>query len=133
MSQERITPERRSTRRTRTGDTVTDRQFLIRCLMLADHATTPPDGKLYIAGGGIDRVMVANPDTPSPPIFIVGRIAIPYTMMSEPHAVTVSLLDDDRQPVLPPPMPNPLFQFTGETGRPPGTRPGDDLCIQFCF
>jgi hypothetical protein len=95
--------------------------------LLADHAAAPPDGKLYINGGGVTTVNLRDQDQPLPTLYLVGRVAVPYLLANEPHRYVVRLLDGDRRPVLN----DPLFVLTGEVGRPAGTRPEDDLCFQF--
>ncbi|MBI3974494.1 MAG: hypothetical protein HY332_24715 [Chloroflexi bacterium] len=101
-------------------------QFEVRIFTVADHAAIPPDGKLYINGGGIVSVM-AQPPGQLPPLCLAVRIRVPWHRSSEPHQVSVRLLDADRRPV----VHDPISSFTAETGRPPGARPGDELFIQF--
>lgn len=120
-------PPRRRPRGARRRDTVPPSDFVVRIFTLADHATSPPDGKLYLAGAGIDIVRLREPDAPFPILYLVGRVAVPYARQSERHVVRVRLLDEDRVPF----VHDPLFDFPAETGRPPGTRPGDEVCIQF--
>ena len=101
--------------------------FVVRAFLLADHAAAPPDGKLYINGGGVTTVNLRDHGQPLPTLYLVGRVGVPYLLANEPHQYVVRLLDGDRRPVLD----DPLFVLTGEVGRPAGTRPEDDLCYQF--
>lgn len=113
--------------RATTGERVPSEDFKLRMFMVADYATVAPDGKLYISGAGILSVRVPNPQEPLPTLYLAIGIGVPYTMTSEPHHLTVRWLDADGKPILPLPHPDPLFSVTGETGRPPGTRPGDEV------
>jgi len=93
-------------------------------LLLADHAAVA-EGKLYLSGGGWDRV--APPAFPHHMVIgIAVGIRVPYTETDESHTVRILLeRGDDAASV---------FQIDGdlEVGRPPGTR-GRDLMIPMAF
>ena len=84
-------------------------------LLLADHAEAV-NGKLYLMGGGWDRIALAQ--FPGPASFDVAMgVLVGYTETNEPHEFQLTLEDDDNEVVLGP--------VTGqfELGRPPGLKP----------
>ena len=97
----------------------------VRIFTLADHAATPPDGKLYISGAGVGQMWLPQIPGPLGPLWLVVRIRVPWHMTSEELPVRVRLLDADRKPV----GPDPLFEEKAEVGRPPGFRPGDESSV----
>ncbi len=99
----------------------------VRLFVLADWAAIPPDGKIYLGGGGISSVLVDPLPGALPSLYLVTRVRIPWHLTSERLPFSVRLLDGDRRPL----GRDPLVEGTGETGRPPGARPGDELTIQF--
>jgi hypothetical protein len=101
----------------------------IRVFTLCDHATVPPDGKLYIHGGGIHQLYVAQMPGPLRALYLVVRLSIPWHMLGEPHTVRIRALDLDRNPVGPT---DPLLTTPFELGRPPGHRPGDESAVNIC-
>lgn len=101
----------------------------VRIFTLCDHATVPPDGKVYIHGGGIHQLYVAQMPGPLRALFLMVRLSIPWHMLGEPHTVRVRALDLDRRPVGPN---DPLLTTPFELGRPPGHRPGDESAINIC-
>lgn len=98
----------------------------VRMFVIADHATTAPDGKLYLNGAGIDQVIVQHsaPRLPTP-LYIALRIRVPWSMTSETLRLRIRALDADRVPV----GPDPLVDGQMEVGRAPGARPGDELAF----
>jgi hypothetical protein len=133
MTEHQSTPPEPAGAEVDAGRRLTTEDFRIRIFTIADHGVMASDGKLYLNGAGIETITVVIPESPLPPLYVVGRIAVPYQLTSEPHRITLRLLDADRNPVLSPPSPDPIMDITGETGRPPGTRPGDEVCLQFAF
>jgi Family of unknown function (DUF6941) len=101
----------------------------VRIFTLCDHATVPPDGKIYIHGGGIHQLFAAQIPGPLRALFLVVRLSIPWHMLGEPHTVRIRALDLDRRPVGPT---DPLLTTPFELGRPPGHRPGDESAINIC-
>jgi hypothetical protein len=99
----------------------------LRIFTLADHAAAPPDGKLYIGGAGVHSLPM--PNVPGPimaPLFLVVRLFVPYLATGDPHSLRIRILDEDAQPI----GPDPVAEFADvETGRAPGTRPGDENVI----
>lgn len=104
-------------------------QVAVRIFTLCDHATVPPDGKLYMHGAGIHQLYVAQIPGPLRALFLVVRLSIPWHMLGEPHTVTIRALDLDRNAVGPI---DPLVSMPFELGRPPGHRPGDESAINIC-
>jgi len=104
-------------------------QVAIRIFTLCDHATVPPDGKIYIHGGGIHQLYVPQLPGSLRNLFLVVRLSIPWHMLGEPHNIQIRALDLDRQPVG---QTDPLISTPFELGRPPGHRPGDESAINIC-
>jgi hypothetical protein len=101
----------------------------VRLFAVADWATVPPDGKMYIGGLGVGQVYVNTFPSALPPLFLVCRIRIPWHLTTAPTPFVVRVLDADRNTV----GPDPLIQSEVETGRPAGTRPGDEFTLQFAL
>ena len=101
----------------------------VRIFTLCDHATVPPDGKVYIHGGGIHQLYVPQMPGPLRALYLVVRLSIPWHMLGEPHTVRIRVLDLDRNPIGPT---DPLLTTPFELGRPPGHRPGDESAINIC-
>jgi hypothetical protein len=84
-------------------------------LLVADRAEAV-NGKLYLLGGGWDRITL--PQFPGPANFDVALgVLVGYTETNERHVFTISLEDDDNQAVLGP------IDGQIELGRPPGLKP----------
>lgn len=104
--------------------------------LLCDHAQAA-EGKLFISGGGVTRSFVS----PAPPhIVMVGLAAVvhvPYTATNEPHTITVSLVDEDGQPVTPyvpegmPEVPPVEVSLPFNLGRPADLTPGEPQTYPF--
>jgi hypothetical protein len=101
----------------------------VRIFTLCDHASVPPDGKIYIHGGGIHQLYVSQIPGPLRALFLVVRLSIPWHMLGEPHTVLIRALDLDRRPIGPT---DPLVATPFELGRPPGHRPGDESALNIC-
>ena len=104
-------------------------RLAVRIFTLCDHATVPPDGKVYIHGGGIHQLYVPHIPGQLRALFLVVRLAVPWHMLGEPHTITIRALDLDRRPIGPN---DPLVSTPFELGRPPGHRPGDESAINIC-
>jgi hypothetical protein len=84
-------------------------------LLVADGAEAV-NGKLYLLGGGWDRITL--PQFPGPAKFDVAMgVLIGYTETNERHEFELTLEDDDNQVIVGPVS----GQF--ELGRPPGLKP----------
>jgi hypothetical protein len=84
-------------------------------LLVADRAEAV-NGKLYLLGGGWDRITL--PQFPGPANFDVALgVLVGYTETNERHVFTIALEDDDNQAVLGP------IDGQIELGRPPGLKP----------
>lgn len=101
----------------------------VRVFTFADHAVTPPDGKLYINGGGVDQIFLPAIPGPLGQLYIAIRINVPWHLTSERMQIRVQALDADRQPV----GPDPILQADVEVGRAPGLRPGDENGVSMAF
>jgi len=85
-------------------------------LILADRAEAV-NGKLYIVGGGWDRVGMFQ--IPGPADFDVALgVLVGYNETNVPHQVQLALEDEDNKPVLPP------INAQFEVGKPPGMKVG---------
>ena len=56
-------------------DTAHDR-IEVRIFTLCDHATVPPDGKIYMHGAGINQMFLAQMPGPLRALFLVVRLSI---------------------------------------------------------
>jgi hypothetical protein len=93
----------------------------IKVMMLAD-AAQAVGGKLYILGGGFDRINM--PTVPFGHKFDLAMlIEVPWVATNQPYQVVVELEDADGQPM------GYRAEATMETGRPPGIRQGTSLTI----
>jgi hypothetical protein len=101
----------------------------IRMFTLCDHAAVPPDGKIYINGGGVHQLYVSNTQGSLRALFLMVRLAIPWHMLGEQHTVKIRALDLDRRPIG---QIDPLITTPFELGRPAGHRPGDESAINIC-
>ncbi len=91
-------------------------------LILADRAEAV-NGKLYMVGGGWDRVAIA--DTPGPADFdVAAGVLVGYNETNQAHHLALILENDDNQTVLGPIA----AQF--ELGRPPGMKQGQSQRFQ---
>lgn len=97
----------------------------LRIFTLADYAVTPPDGKLYISGGGVAQMLVPELPGKLGPLFLAIRIRIPWSMTSESLSIRVRALSSDRVPV----GNDPIGEARVEVGRAPGQRAGDELGV----
>lgn len=66
---------------------------------LADAAQTSSDGKLYVLGGGIDRIFAKEFPAAHPAISLVLKIRLHPTECEREHALEVELSDPDGKPV----------------------------------
>ena len=101
----------------------------VRIFTLCDHATVPPDGKIYIHGAGVQQLFLPQIPGPLRNLFLVVRLSVPWQMLGEPHTVRIRALDPDRQPVGPI---DPLISTPFELGKPAGHRPGDESAVNIC-
>jgi hypothetical protein len=101
-------------------------QTAIRVMLAADSAQAV-NGKLYVLGGGFDRITLP-PGAPLQFRFDLAMvIEVPWTATNHPIHVTVDLLDADGQPI--------GYHAEGqlETGRPPGARHGASFPVPLVF
>ena len=69
--------------------------------LFADHASVPPDGKLYILGGGFSGIML--PQLPGQAqIAVAAQFRFIAADAARPHTVELRLVDADGRLVLPP-------------------------------
>ncbi len=119
-------PQKQPARHTPRGDAPVEGmgdRLELRVFTLADHAATPPDGKLYINGAGVEQMFLQQIPGALGPLWLAIRVRVPWNMTSEQMSLTIRALDADRNPV----GPDPLAQANLEVGRPPGLRPGDEI------
>ena len=83
-------------------------------------------GKLYVIGGGWDRMMI--PEFPGPPLVpfsVVFGINVPWNLTNRPFTFSIQILDSDDTII------GEVASGEFEAGRPPGTRPGVSQRIPF--
>ncbi len=94
-------------------------------MVLAD-AATAADGKLYIHGGGWNRINVAS--FPVVYSFALGiQFRIPWTDTNVPCTIEFDVVDEDERSI----FPDEAKKIKGEitAGRPPDLIPGDDQVL----
>jgi hypothetical protein len=95
-------------------------------MMLCDFAESL-NGKLYIQGGGWDRVMKIQPLN----FAVAIMLEVPWHAANEKHRLNLTLQTEDGQ-LVPDAEGNPIqMQGEFETGRPAGVRPGTALKSPF--
>lgn len=96
-------------------------EIRISVMMLAD-AAHAVGGKLYVLGGGFDRINM--PAVPFSHRFDLAMlIEVPWVATNQPYQVVVELRDADGEAI------GYRAEATMETGRPPGVRQGTSLTI----
>jgi hypothetical protein len=93
------------------------------CLLLAD-AAQEAGGKLYVLGGGWNRLRVPELPARSPAIALAIRVVVPWPDTNQPIPLVVHLEDPDGQPVVAEPP-----RLDLRVGRPSGLEPGSDQVI----
>lgn len=96
-------------------------------LLIADHAEAV-NGKMYVTGGCWNRLTVANLPASHPHLTVATALHVPWSETNQRHTITLNLIDQDGQSVIPQPI-----EGEFETGRPAGLRPGDDQVIAMTF
>ncbi len=100
-------------------------------VLLCDHAEAV-NGKLFINGAGINVFWVAAKPPHSIRATIAMVIHVPYTATNQPHVVTVDLVDEDGNPVVPwapegaQQRPAVRLQANFNVGRPAKLSPGEE-------
>lgn len=102
---------------------IADDGLQIRIFTIADHAAIPPDGKIYVSGGGIDQILMTQMPGLLGSLWLAIRIHVPWGMTSDSIPFRIRALDGDRNPV----GPDPFVAGNAEIGRAPGQRPGDEV------
>jgi hypothetical protein len=96
-------------------------EIKIKVMLLADSAQAV-GGKLYVLGGGFDRINM--PVVPFAYRFDLAMlIEVPWGATNQPYQVVVELLDADGEPA------GYRAEAEMETGRPPGIRQGTSLTV----
>jgi hypothetical protein len=96
-------------------------QIQIRVMLLADSAQAV-GGKLYVLGGGFDRINM--PTVPFNHRFDLAMlIEVPWVATNQPFQVVVDMRDADGE------LMGYRAEATMETGRPPGIRQGTSLTV----
>ena len=92
-------------------------------MILADGAQAV-GGKLYMLGGGWDRLLVPKlPGPPQAPYSVAVAINVPYSMTNRRFGFALQLVNADGDPL------GDTFTVEFEAGRPPGMRPGSKQAI----
>src|SRR5688500_719498 len=95
----------------------------VRAFMLADHAAQEQSGKIYVNGGGIEWIGVADPVGRLSPLWLVIRLGFPFRLTSGGHVITIRILDQDRNTI----GVDPVIAANAQIGRPPGADPNDEF------
>ena len=100
-------------------------EMTIEWLILADAAEVNA-GKLYLLGGGFDRINIASPLPQRRRMALAVSISVPWAQTNERHRLTLDFMDEDgnRQA-------NVEGEF--EVGRPPGAKAGQMQRIQLAL
>jgi hypothetical protein len=69
---------------------------------LADAAQVPPDGKLYVLGGNVDRIHAHQFPTNHPSMTLVMKIQMLASECNRAHQLQIDLWDERGNPVLEP-------------------------------
>ncbi len=95
--------------------------------LLADHAEAV-NGKLYVTGGAWNRVAASAFPVAHNHLSVAAVIHVPWEATNQSHAIELRVIDSDGMPIIPEPL-----HGSFETGRPPGTRPGDEQLVVMVF
>lgn len=103
-------------------DTYAQDNMFIEWLILADAAEVT-NGKLYLLGGGFDRITIGSPLPHRKHIALAVSINVPWAMCNERHQLTLDFVDEDG---------NQQARVEGEfeVGRPPGATAGQAQRMQ---
>lgn len=91
-------------------------------VLLADWAEAI-NGKLYIQGAGWNQVVASEPLSCA----VAVLLSVGWEEANTLFRVTVRLVNEDGEPVMPVPDSPVVIETMVEVGRPPGVRPGSDL------
>lgn len=91
-------------------------------MMLCDWAEEL-NGKLYVMGGGWNRVGTAQPTT----VCLAVLIRVPWDQANQRHSIRARLVTDDGEPFVVEEGKPLEIEGQMEVGRPPGLRPGTPL------
>jgi hypothetical protein len=69
---------------------------------LADAAQVPPDGKLYVLGGNVDRIHAQQFPTTHPSMTLVMKVQMHASECNRPHQLQIDLWDSQGNPLLDP-------------------------------
>jgi hypothetical protein len=95
--------------------------------LIADHAEAV-NGKLYVTGGCWNRLGVAGLPATQPHFTVAATLHVPWDAANERHVLALDLIDADGHSLLQEPVANAF-----ESGRPAGTRPGDESLVVLAF
>ena len=100
-------------------------EMAIEWLILADAAEVN-GGKLYLLGGGFDRINIASPLPQRRRMALAVSISVPWASTNERHRLTLDFVDEDGNK-----QANVEGEF--EVGRPPGAKAGQMQRIQLAL
>ena len=100
-------------------------EMAIEWLILADAAEVT-GGKLYLLGGGFDRINIASPLPQRRRMALAVSISVPWASTNERHRLTLDFVDEDGNK-----QANVEGEF--EVGRPPGAKAGQTQRIQLAL
>ena len=105
---------------------------------LCDHAEVA-EGKLFANGAGINICLVSMQPPHVVNLFLAAVVHVPYTATNQAHQLTVSIVDEDGQGMVPwvpegAGSPGPVVLETEFTvGRPPTLQPGESQPVPVAF
>ena len=99
-------------------------------MILADAAQVV-GGKLYLMGGGWDRITVNSPFPVQQRLAIAVSVKVPWNETNQKHTFEVEIISENRETEELKSLMKMGGQF--EIGRPPGTRQGQDQRLQLAF
>ena len=99
-------------------------------LILADAAQVV-GGKLYLLGGGWDRITVNSPFPVQQRVALAVSIKVPWNETNQKHTFEVEIISENRETEELKSLMKMGGQF--EVGRPPGTRQGQDQRLQLAL
>jgi hypothetical protein len=100
-------------------------EMVLDYLLVADAAQVS-GGKLFMIGGGWDRLLVSRlPGPPALPFFVAFGIGVPWSHTNRRFGFVVDLLGEDEQQI------DQLVTGEFEVIRPPGVSPGTRQRAQF--
>lgn len=94
---------------------------------IADAVSAPPDGKFYIHGGGLTRLIVPTLPFPVPQLGLFVRLQVSQGDLGKVHDFEFTLTDPDGEPV------GDLPKFRAPVDSPQKLEPGEQQFVQLAI